>query len=492
MHPFHGLSQEHPMDHIERFEDLISSNKAEGVSYDYLPCKLFPYSLVGKASSWLKQLKPGSLTTWKEIKVAFLNNFYNDARSEELRMKISTFSQEATEAFKAVWIRFRGYQRDCPHHGFSEVQLLGIFFRGVDWHYQMALDAASNGNFMSRYPEDATMLIDSLASSISTKSVDIARKTQVQYVAQVESLATSEKMDQQRYMSFNQQSIHQKPVQQTKSFIQNHASSTQIHPPPETTRKIESLLEQILKGQEKQTTDFDHKLVALSDDMNRKIQILNNRIKQLTTNKEDVRAIELRSGKQLNPVLQRELPAAKIVNLEENDVAVFADQTPVSTDTASCRSTPAMTDTTERDSVDRHQQGVDRHQPCPNLGIRQNPISAAAKVTKPKVPFPKSPRKSKHELEDARCKDMMDKLIVEMPLIDVVKSSPMIRQFVKRMVTKDMLTEKAVMTMSTQVNDIIQNKIPQKLPDPGSFVLNCGIFTRVLINACAILVLVST
>ena len=238
-------------------------------------------------------------------------------------MKISIFSQEAAEAFKAAWIRFRGYQRDCPHHGFSEVQLLGLFFKGVDWRYQMALDAASNGNFMSRYPEDATMLIDSLASSISTKSVDIARKTQVQYVAQVDSLATSEKMDQQRYMSFNQQSTHQKLAQETTSFIQNHASSTQAHPPPDTTRTIQSMLEQILKGQEKQTTDFDHKLVALSDDMNGKIQILNNRIEQLTTNKEDVRAIELRSGKQLNPVLQRELPAAKIVNLEENDVAVF-------------------------------------------------------------------------------------------------------------------------------------------------------------------------
>ena len=238
------------------------------------------------------------------------------------------------------------------------------------------------------------------------------------------------------------------------------------------------MLEQILKGQEKQTTDFDHKLVALSDNMNRKIQILNNRIEQLTTNKEDVRAIKLKSGKQLNPVLQRELPTTKIVNLEENDVAVFADQTQVSTDTAGCRSTPATTDTTERDSVDRHQQGVDRHQPCPNLRILQNPISAAAKVTKPKVPFPKSPRNSIQELDDARCKAMMDKLIVEMPLIDAVKSSPMVRQFVRRMVTKDLLIEKAVMTMSTQVSDIIQNKTPHKLPDSGSFVLNCGILNE--------------
>ncbi|KAL1220393.1 hypothetical protein V5N11_006017 [Cardamine amara subsp. amara] len=43
--PFHGLSHEHPMDHIEKFEDLVTSIKVNGVSYDYLFCKLFPYSL---------------------------------------------------------------------------------------------------------------------------------------------------------------------------------------------------------------------------------------------------------------------------------------------------------------------------------------------------------------------------------------------------------------------------------------------------------------
>ncbi|KAL1224585.1 hypothetical protein V5N11_000916 [Cardamine amara subsp. amara] len=143
--PFHVLSHEHPMDHIEKFEDL---------------------------------LKPGSLTTWEDTKNAFLSNFYDDARSEELRLKISTFSQGPTEAFKTAWARFRAYQRDCPHHGFSEVQLLGIFFRGIDWRYQMALDAASNGNFNTRCPEDAVVLIENLASSNSTKNADFERKKQ--------------------------------------------------------------------------------------------------------------------------------------------------------------------------------------------------------------------------------------------------------------------------------------------------------------------------
>ena len=70
--PYCGLSHEHPMDHLERFEDLISAIKANGVPEDYLFCKLFKYSLAGEASHWLKQLQPGSLTSWADIKNAFL------------------------------------------------------------------------------------------------------------------------------------------------------------------------------------------------------------------------------------------------------------------------------------------------------------------------------------------------------------------------------------------------------------------------------------
>ena len=46
--------------------------------------------------------------------------------------KIWTFSQEPTKAFRSSWERFRRYQRDCPHHGFTEIQLLKRFVKGID------------------------------------------------------------------------------------------------------------------------------------------------------------------------------------------------------------------------------------------------------------------------------------------------------------------------------------------------------------------------
>ena len=174
--PYYGLSHNHSMDHLERFEDLISAIKVEGVSEDYFLCKLFKYSVVVDASHWLKQLQLGSLTSWSDIKNAFLCNFFYEARAEDLRRKIATFTQEPAESFRSSWIRFKSYQRDCPHHGFNKVQLLSAFYRGIAVQYQMALDASCNGNFNTRNPEEAVKVIVNLASNNNTKNTDFERK----------------------------------------------------------------------------------------------------------------------------------------------------------------------------------------------------------------------------------------------------------------------------------------------------------------------------
>ena len=84
------------MDHLERFNDLVSAIKANGIPEDYLFCKLFKYSLAGEASYWLKHLQPGSLTSRADIKNAFLCHFFDEALVEDLKSKIATFTQEPT------------------------------------------------------------------------------------------------------------------------------------------------------------------------------------------------------------------------------------------------------------------------------------------------------------------------------------------------------------------------------------------------------------
>ena len=116
------------------------------------------------------------MTSWGAIKNAFLCNFFDEARAEDLRSKLSTFTHEPAELFKISWIRFKSYQRDCLHHRFNEVQLLSTFYRGITIQFQMALDASSHGNFNTRNPEEAVKVIENLASSSSTKNTDFEMK----------------------------------------------------------------------------------------------------------------------------------------------------------------------------------------------------------------------------------------------------------------------------------------------------------------------------
>ncbi|XP_024010435.1 uncharacterized protein LOC112085454 [Eutrema salsugineum] len=235
---------------------------------------------------------------------------------------------------------------------------------------------------------------------------------------------------------------------------------------------MKSMLEQILEGQQKLTVDFNGKMDALYLDLNGKIKALNTHVKQLDTQvaqtarsvkrqegflhgKTDTNprhhcsAITMRSGKNLSSEPKKTPPAAEVVDLEEPE-EVHEIALPVSSDTTT--------------SVARHQSQSD-------ADIAPSPNSAEEKVYKPKVLYPRSPRKSKQELDVARCKALMEKLVIEIPLVDAVKITPVIRRYVKRMVTNNLSHEQGVMMISEQVSAVIQNQIPEKLTDPGSFVL---------------------
>ncbi|CAA7045575.1 unnamed protein product [Microthlaspi erraticum] len=50
---FHGLPTEHPLDHVDTFEEICSTTRVNGVSPDYFKCKLFTFSLSDKALRWV-------------------------------------------------------------------------------------------------------------------------------------------------------------------------------------------------------------------------------------------------------------------------------------------------------------------------------------------------------------------------------------------------------------------------------------------------------
>ncbi|KAG7543363.1 hypothetical protein ISN45_Aa07g032810 [Arabidopsis thaliana x Arabidopsis arenosa] len=123
---------------------------------------------------------------------------------------------------------------------------------------------------------------------------------------------------------------------------------------------------------------------------------------------------------------------------------------------------------TSSTSVDRHSSSVDRH------WVRTAPYALVFPPTKPvytpPVPFPKK-RRSKQEIQDARCKAIMEKILTSIPKVNPATSSPTLDRYEAK---KERMKKVVV---SEHVSSIIQSRMPEKSPDPGSFVLDCSIST---------------
>ncbi|CAL1355462.1 unnamed protein product [Linum trigynum] len=64
---FHGLSNEFPREHVQKFVKLAGSLKINGVPEDGLKLRLCPYSLAENASRWLKNRPILSITSWDDM-----------------------------------------------------------------------------------------------------------------------------------------------------------------------------------------------------------------------------------------------------------------------------------------------------------------------------------------------------------------------------------------------------------------------------------------
>ncbi|XP_013639554.1 PREDICTED: uncharacterized protein LOC106344790 [Brassica oleracea var. oleracea] len=57
------------------------------------------------------------------------------------------------------------YLSKCPHHGFTNENLLSTFYRGLLPNHRSRLDTASNGSYLGRTEEDALELVENMAKS---------------------------------------------------------------------------------------------------------------------------------------------------------------------------------------------------------------------------------------------------------------------------------------------------------------------------------------
>ncbi|KAG6389147.1 hypothetical protein SASPL_150606 [Salvia splendens] len=95
---FYGLSKEYPYAFLEEFCRYcdIQPVPAGSTSEDYRQ-KAIPFILKGEAGVWLSRLPEGSIKTWAEFRMIFLDCFFPAKKTSALKREITEARQEYDE-----------------------------------------------------------------------------------------------------------------------------------------------------------------------------------------------------------------------------------------------------------------------------------------------------------------------------------------------------------------------------------------------------------
>ncbi|GJW57429.1 reverse transcriptase domain-containing protein [Tanacetum coccineum] len=112
----------------------------------------------GEAKIWFNELSLGVITTWEEMRQAFVSRFFQPVMFDRLIGEIRGFTQQHHESLVDAWLRMKGLLRSCHGHGLGRGTIIQIFYHGLDEPTQAILDAG--GIFLYKTPNEAHQLLE--------------------------------------------------------------------------------------------------------------------------------------------------------------------------------------------------------------------------------------------------------------------------------------------------------------------------------------------
>jgi len=119
-HPFAGMDHEDPYTHLSTFMELLSTMGASGEDVEAIYLIAFPFSLAGKAKTWLQSHPNKSLNTWEEVEEKFIARFFPPSRFISAKSAIAMFSQGSDKPLCEMWERLKALLQRCPNHNFDD------------------------------------------------------------------------------------------------------------------------------------------------------------------------------------------------------------------------------------------------------------------------------------------------------------------------------------------------------------------------------------
>ncbi|XP_045802576.1 uncharacterized protein LOC123896203 [Trifolium pratense] len=533
---FSGNPTDDPNLHLSIFLQYADTVKANGVSPEAIRLRLFPFSLRDKARAWLQSLPSNSVATWDELKKVFLARYFPPSKTAMLRAQINGFRQRDNESLFEAWERYKEMIRICPHHGLEEWLIIHTFYNGLLYNTRMTIDAAAGGALMDKPYNQAYQLIESMAQNhyqwgsertpvektqtkggmyeisnmdhINAKldaltqkietltnapKATVAATTQncelcgVQGHAIAEcQLLTEVSPDQVNYTQGNpyNQGPRNNPYLSYKSNNALYAPGQAPTPSPpgfqNTTypvpRKsnLELLMENFITTQVQtnlQTSEQIKQITSKLDVLTTHKKMLETQIAQVAQQQASTSAPAGIFPGQPQPNPRGHVNAVILQSGTQYDG-------PADPRTKNPAMQPNSDKTTEKESEPKEKEDSGEE-----TQEKEKPYVPPPPY-KPPIPYPQRLVQSKNVGQFKKFVELLQKLNITIPFTEAITRMPSYAKFLKDILTnKKKIEEEETVMLTAECSSILQNNMPPKLKDPGSFSIPCVIGKHVIDRA---------
>ncbi|KAG6436647.1 hypothetical protein SASPL_101549 [Salvia splendens] len=111
---------------------------------------------------WLSRLPEGSIRTWAEFRMIFLDRFFPASKTSALKREITEARQEYDEPLGQYWDRFQGLLQACPNHKMGDREVYLTFYGGLTVDNNNDLNLEAQGDFSKTPFSQAKSILERL------------------------------------------------------------------------------------------------------------------------------------------------------------------------------------------------------------------------------------------------------------------------------------------------------------------------------------------
>ncbi|GKA35998.1 reverse transcriptase domain-containing protein [Tanacetum coccineum] len=467
---FDGRSRADPHKHIAEFIKVCGIFRYGDTNADAIKLKLFPSSLLGEAKIWFNELSPGVITTWEEMRQAFVSRFFPPAMFDRLMGEIRGFTQQHHESLVDAWLRMKDLLRSCHGHGIflyktpnEAHQLLeDRVLLKLDWSKENKTKPLRKTVAFAESEEHSPLLekMEALTTRIDSQFKEIRgdMKEMRDGCNKCGGPYPSSDCDDKPMGGPNEEEANYASGGYQGNYYGRNYSNWRDHHenqnsnPGEENPPIPRLPKKKPDESEFEKTmrEFVIAQKTANDFVKNQFYNLKTKVEQGQKNHQAaIQDIETKFGR-----ISDHQSSRPTTNLNTK-TAIFLD-----------------------DSEDEAEEVKKEGEPLPKKPTQTD--KPPLKTYKLKIPYPQRLNKEKIEARYAKFLDMINEVRINVPLVDVLAGMPNYGKFLKDLVSnKSKIEQISAAFLTEECSMILQNKIPPKLGDPGIFLIPCKLANSV-------------